>query len=99
MKFGLSLVQYKFLEDIIIKPLKSHHARVWIFGSRAKGTQQPFSDVDLMFELTQALPKGFIFEITSLLEESNFQYKLDLVNKDEVAKSYQADIEKSKIEL
>ncbi|MFN3454468.1 MAG: nucleotidyltransferase family protein [Pseudobdellovibrio sp.] len=99
MKFGLEEDQYQILENIIISPLKKYGAKVWIFGSRAKGTHRKFSDVDLMYEAQNELPKGFVFEITSQLEESNFEYKLDLVHRKDVAQSYKDSIESSKIEI
>lgn len=99
MKFGLDPVQFGILNELIIAPLKSKNAKVWIFGSRAKGTSRPFSDVDLMYESPEALPGGFIFDITSELEDSNFNYKLDLVERKNLALSYKDDIEATKIEI
>ena len=99
MKFGLDSTQLRILEDLVVNPLKRKKAKVWIFGSRAKGTAQPFSDVDLMYEPSEPLPKGFIFEITTQLEESNFNYKLDLVERNDVALSYKENIQASKIEI
>jgi predicted nucleotidyltransferase len=40
------------------RPLVS---RVWLFGSRAKGTHRPDSDVDLAIELDPALTRGCAF--------------------------------------
>ncbi len=99
MKFGISFEHFKILEDLIIKPLQSHGAQVWIFGSRATGKYVQFSDVDILYEVSSQLPSGFIFEIKSNIEESHFPYKVDLVERSKVADSYKKKIESEKILL
>jgi predicted nucleotidyltransferase len=94
MNFGLEDSQYHLLNEIIIQPLVKKGATIWIFGSRARGDQKPFSDVDLLFEMpdNKSLNTGFLFEIKSQLEDSNFKYKLDLVNITELAESYKPSV-------
>lgn len=50
MKFGLSEQQFEILNDILIQLLKKKNAKVYIFGSRARGKHHPFLDVDILFE-------------------------------------------------
>lgn len=101
MTFGLSKDEFEVLNGIVIEPLKKMSCRVFIFGSRATGTNHPFSDVDLLFEpttigqpTTSAL--GLIKEA---IEESRFPIKVDLVCSDDLAKSYRDRVFAERIEL
>ena len=89
------------LNQIIIAPLKNQGAALWIFGSRARGDHKKFSDVDLLYQVASSkkLPKGFLFDIQSTLEESDFPFKVDLVNRDEIASGYRDKVESEKIAL
>jgi predicted nucleotidyltransferase len=50
MKFGLNDQEYQFLLVNVVRPLEQQGAKVYCYGSRARGTHRPFSDVDLMVE-------------------------------------------------
>lgn len=93
----MTLEDYTILERLVIHPLQERGAKVWIFGSRATNKNAPFSDVDIMFEPSRELPGGFLFEIKSNIEESNFPYKVDLVERSELASSYRDRVESEKI--
>ncbi len=101
MKFGLDEQEYEVLFKTLIQPLIDQGARVWVFGSRARGDYRPFSDVDILYELSsdQPLPKGFLFELKDSMDNSNFPYKVDLVERKEVAKSYRDQVEQDKVRV
>ena len=84
MKFGLSDEQFQILNQIVVSPLKSHGAAVWIFGSRARGDHKPFSDVDIMYERKDStqFPKGFISHLREEIEESRLPFKIDFFYQD-----------------
>ncbi len=92
MKFGLTEDQFQILNQIVVSPLKSHDATVWIFGSRARGNHKPFSDVDIMYERKDStqFPKGFITHLREEIEESRLPFKVDLVDLNEMAESYKS---------
>lgn len=93
MKYGLSENELNTLNQLALAPLKNYGAHVWIFGSRARGDYKKFSDVDLLYDFENCeIPTGIIAEIKEKLENSNFAYKVDLVNKKEIAKSYEKNI-------
>ncbi len=99
MRFGLSDDQWNILQKLVIEPLRSVDAEIYIFGSRALGTHHPHSDVDLLFKTKSALPAGLISNILESIEESRFPFKLDLVNENELAASYRASVLASRIAL
>ncbi len=90
MKFGLSDSQFKILLDLVIRPLQNQGAKVFIFGSRAKGNHHPFSDIDLLFQENpnQPIQPEFVSKIMDDIENSNLVIKVDLVNEQALAKSY-----------
>lgn len=99
MSFGLTSKDFNILLELAIHPLQKHGAKVWVFGSRARGDHKPFSDIDLMYKITTDLPLGLIYDITTNLEDSDLTIKVDLVNQDEIAQSYIEDALLERLEI
>jgi predicted nucleotidyltransferase len=101
MKFGLTDSEFDFLKKTVIDPLKRQGCKVWIFGSRARGQQQPFSDVDILFEppVDVLLPSALISEMKEQAEESRLNYKIDLVSVSHLAESYKPSVFKDRVEV
>ena len=95
--FGLTQEQYALLDAIVILPLKKANCKIWVFGSRVNGKHQKFSDIDLLYESPKELELGFIYKITSELEDSNFPIKMDLVNIKDLAESYRDTVLKTRV--
>ena len=96
MRFGLSDSQCAFIIEHVVEPLERLGARVWCFGSRARGDYRPSSDLDLLVESSEDL-RAKLFEISEGLVESNFPYKVDLVEEKNLAKSYRAQVERERV--
>ncbi|MBC7531164.1 MAG: nucleotidyltransferase domain-containing protein [Oligoflexus sp.] len=98
MKYGLTLLQFSFLDKNVFTKLKNAGAKVFIFGSRARGSQSEFSDVDILVDASVDL-SSLIGSIAEEMEESNFPYKVDIVESQRLADSYRASVSKDKILL
>jgi predicted nucleotidyltransferase len=96
MCYGLSQKEYEFIYQTVVVPLKAHGAVIWCFGSRARGTHSRFSDLDLMVESQRDL-SSIVAEISDQLVNSNFPYKVDLVELNNFAKSYLDNYNKEKV--
>lgn len=96
-RHGLSTSDWALLNELAFTPLKSNHARVWIFGSRARGNYKKFSDIDILYEFTQSPTVNLIGSIEENLENSRLPIKVDLVQRKDVAESYKEQIEREKI--
>lgn len=70
--------------------------RVYLFGSRVRGDNKPFSDVDLAFESPEDLSKDLSY-IAEILEESWIPYKVDLVELSKVSHEFKEKILKEGI--
>ena len=101
MKYGLNDLEFQFLTENVIQPLKKFHAKVYIFGSRANGKFKKFSDIDILYvpDIANPMPSNVISQITLSLEDSDFAYKVDLVSSTELASSYRASVDREKIEV
>lgn len=53
---------------------------VWAFGSRARHTAKPYSDLDLVVITNQPLSLNELAPINEAFEESDLPWKVDLVD-------------------
>lgn len=100
MKLSFKKNDFLFLQKNLVEPLKRNGVKVYLFGSRAKGTNHPFSDVDVLLEgnINNEIDVQII-KIKDFFEDSNFPFKVDLVKFDDLAESYRLGILESRIEL
>ena len=96
MKFGLTAEQYTYIHDLVVKPLEAMNAQVWCYGSRARGDYKPYSDLDIMVESPHDL-SGVIEQIKERLTNSNFPYKVDIVEYKHFADAYKASYRTDKV--
>jgi predicted nucleotidyltransferase len=96
MMFGLTNGEYDYIRATVVVPLENLGARVYCFGSRARGDHKKFSDLDLMAEADQDL-SALIGELQERLTESDFPYKVDLVEFRHYAEAYQAGYQREKV--
>lgn len=94
-KFGLTQEEFDQLQVIVVTPLTKRGAKVWCFGSRARGTNLKHSDVDLMVESSEDLA-GLISEVQEAVVESSFPYKVDIVDLRHFAREYWNNFEAEK---
>jgi predicted nucleotidyltransferase len=92
MSWGLTSEALTTFEDLVVRPFVRCGARLWVFGSRARGDFKEFSDLDVLYELSGALPPGFLGEVRDLLEKSRLPIKVDLVNVAELAEAYREQV-------
>ncbi len=92
MNFGLDDADWKLIQEMIINPLSSAGAKIWIFGSRARGDFKKFSDLDVLYMSSKKLDPSLIASIRENLEESQLPIKIDLVSEADLADSYRDQI-------
>jgi predicted nucleotidyltransferase len=103
--FGLSNKDWVTFEDTVLRPLKALGAEVWIFGSRARGTQRLHSDIDVLFHFPSRVQEPVLnldarlYEIKSNAEDSNLSVKVDLVNERNLAVSYREAVLRERVSV
>jgi len=55
-------------------------AKIYLFGSRARGTHGRRSDIDIAVDTGQKLPIAVVDEIKSVLEATNMMYTVDVLD-------------------
>lgn len=70
--------------------------RAYIFGSRAKGTHKPYSDVDIAIKSRSPNLARKIALFKEDWEKSNLPYKIDITLWNDIYKAYLPEIRKSK---
>jgi len=83
---GLSAVDYQTIKTKLAEVLATDVA-VWVFGSRARGDNQRFSDLDLMLEADKDMSAD-IRVLDDCFEESSLDIKVDIVQEKDFADSY-----------
>ena len=96
-RFGISDSQWEILVRLLLQPIQKVGGKVWIFGSRARGDYQQFSDLDVLIE--GLVPSDQRSSIAENLEESTLPFRVDLVFEPELADSYRAGIMRERLEI
>jgi len=73
------------------------NTKIYLFGSRAKGTYSKWSDIDLAVDMGTKLEMRDIGEISNLLQASSIPYKVDIVDINNVSEKMKTAIERDKI--
>lgn len=67
-------------KDILAQHLDLNQYRPFIFGSWAKNTHRPYSDMDIGLEGPQPIPNDTMFKIKNAFEDSDLPYFVDVVD-------------------
>jgi len=65
---------------MVLDGLKDTPARVFLFGSQARGDARRHSDIDVAVLADKPLPAGVLARIRHALEESTIPYEVDVVD-------------------
>ena len=96
MKFGLADNDFNKLVKIAIEPLVKAGAKIWVFGSRARGDYQKFSDLDLYIETNKNLD-NLIEKVKEELIDSDLPIKVDLAQSKYFASAYKESLNQDKV--
>lgn len=83
----------KIVHEIIARHLPAG-VSVRVFGSRAKWTAKPHSDLDLALKGKQPLPRSMLVDLAEAFSESDLPFRVDVVDWHTVAPSFQAVIDR-----
>jgi len=84
--------EFKKVKDILIKYIKPHEHKVYIFGSRAKGTNRPDSDLDLLILDNNIIEPALVTKLEEAFEESDIPYKVDIVVRSRIDDAFYSKI-------
>jgi predicted nuclease of restriction endonuclease-like (RecB) superfamily/predicted nucleotidyltransferase len=87
------------LWEIVRGILQTHvpQYEVWAFGSRAKGTAKPYSDLDLAVITSQPLTLDVSAALSDAFAESDLPWRVDVVDWATTSESFRKIIEREKV--
>ena len=68
------------IKETVFKHISPEENKVFLFGSRATGTNRKWSDYDIGVIGKEKLPYSKFNELKNELEESNIPYKIDIID-------------------
>ena len=68
------------VRQLVLAGLGTAPARVWLFGSWARGEQKRSSDIDIAIDHDGDVTPRMIAHIRDILEESTVPYRVDVVD-------------------
>ena len=68
------------------------NAEVWVFGSRATGKAQRYSDIDLLIKMAEKIPFNQMFLLKDAFAESNLVFKVDVIDWHRTTPEFRATI-------
>ena len=74
-------------------------AKIWAFGSRAKGTAKRGSDLDIAFDIGSVLNFSVKARLVEALDEAPLPYNVDLIDLHDISPEFRALIDAHKIAL
>ena len=77
---------------IVLRGLEGRRARVYLFGSWARGGASRVSDIDVAILPVETLPLGLLAEIQEDLDESLSLYPVDLVDLSTTSDAFRARV-------
>jgi hypothetical protein len=79
---------------ILLKRLQKYNARIYLFGSMARGEVRRTSDIDIAVLPVGNLPDGVIGQIREELENSRVPYRVELIDLAKAPASFSAHVQK-----
>ncbi|MCA2961199.1 MAG: nucleotidyltransferase domain-containing protein [Silvanigrellales bacterium] len=99
MKFGVSDTDWALIQRLFVRSFAHvKTAELWLFGSRSRGTQALFSDIDLLVR-GEGVLKNDVTLFQEALDDSSLPYLCDVVFQPELAQEYQEKVENEKVLL
>ena len=72
-------------------------AKIYLYGSRARGANAEWSDIDLALDAGKQLPRLTVGELREIMIATNIPYKVDIVDFHNVHDAMQKAIAKDKV--
>ncbi len=83
----------KILVTIITQQLP--HAKIYVFGSRARGDFRPESDIDIALDNGKKIDPPIVSQIKEAIEESTIPFTVDLVDLQALSENFKRQILKN----
>ncbi|WP_157153211.1 nucleotidyltransferase family protein [Brachyspira murdochii] len=87
--------EIQIIKDILKKHIK--YGKVYLFGSRVKGTNKKFSDIDIVIDINVKLSLNDMSRIKDDFDESDLIYVADIIDYNAIEDSFKSIIDDEKV--
>ncbi|MCL1947995.1 MAG: nucleotidyltransferase domain-containing protein [Chitinivibrionia bacterium] len=98
-KINLDEKSFSIVCDILKKNLKGMNAKTYIYGSRAKGKNRKYSDIDIAVKAENNIPFSIMAHLSYDFEESFLDYFVDVIDLNATSENFIKHIEKDLVEF
>ncbi len=99
-KIDISAADLKMVCEILSRIIPDK-TKVWVFGSRVKGTAKKFSDLDLALESADGskIDQTIIYELRSDFEDSDLPWMVDVLDLNSIDVGFRKVVDQDKVLL
>ena len=98
--FGLEDRHIEFIKQVLDNTIADDRAQYFIFGSRAKGTNAEYSDIDIAIKLeNEKLTSDVLGKILIEFQDSTLPYQVDVIDLNAIDDKFKSMIQESLIAL
>lgn len=98
--FGLEERHINFILEVLHKNIPHRDAKFYVFGSRAKGTNREYSDIDIAVKLSnEKISADVLGKILLEFSDSTLPYEVDVIDLNAIDEKFNKLIENTLIEL
>lgn len=94
---AITPAQWKIVFDILQKHVPNKE--IFAFGSRARHTEKPYSDLDLIIVSDSSLPLSQLAAIEHAFSESDLPFKVDIIDSTAITPQFHEQIKTEKIKI
>jgi type I restriction enzyme S subunit len=94
-QIDISADHWAIVQDILRQRVPQHE--VWAFGSRARRTAKPYSDLDLAVICDEPLSPQITAALTDDFSDSDLPWKVDVVDWATTSETFRKIIERDKV--
>jgi len=87
------------VKSIINSILQDEDLKIYVFGSRARGSAKQYSDLDIALESDSKIDSNKMSKITTELEDTTIPYKVDVIDLKAITGNFKKCIENDLIEV
>lgn len=83
-------------KDILINIIKKHlpHSKIYLFGSRARSTHSPGSDIDIAIDAGIPIERAILGALKEEIVESNIPLFVDIIDLNDISEDIRQQIKK-----
>jgi len=99
MKIDIESRYLGLVKDSIKSIVKNDKLKIYVFGSRSKGTSKQYSDLDIALDLGSIIDPKIMSKIIGELDETTIPYKVDVIDLNNIQDSYRNCIKNDLIQI